>query len=154
MMAYLISGAVVLMEKSHPGQMKSPVWLDLVVLWTIYFPSAPILSYLSAKMGRCLCSRWRIRIQRDTMTIGVKGILGSLSFYIGVVAASAGASECIALAAKFSALIPAQIGVRWVGNPVQKLVAALRRSICDNLDMACSSASSSVGDPQKSHRYI
>jgi hypothetical protein len=72
MMAYLISGAVVLMEKSHPGQMKSPVWLDLVVLWTIYFPSAPILSYLSAKMGRCLCSRWRIRIQRDTMTIGVR----------------------------------------------------------------------------------
>jgi hypothetical protein len=85
-MAYLISAAIVLMGKYHPGQMKLPVWLALVLVWMIYFPSAPILSYVSAKTGRCLCSRWRIRIQRDTEKFGVKGILDLISFCIVVVA--------------------------------------------------------------------
>jgi hypothetical protein len=85
-MAYLISGAIVLMAKYHPDQMKLPVWLALVVVWIVYFPSAPILSYVSAKTGRCLCSRWRIRLQRDTEKTGVKGILSLISFCIAVVA--------------------------------------------------------------------
>jgi hypothetical protein len=85
-MAYLLSAAGVLIAKQHPSQLKLPLWLALVGIWMIYFPCFPILMYLGNKLWRCLCSRWCIRLQGDTSNIEVKRILGSINFYMIVVA--------------------------------------------------------------------
>jgi hypothetical protein len=85
-MAYLLSAAGVLIAKEHPSQLKLPIWVALFGIWMIYFPCPPILVYVSNKMRRCLCSRWRIRLQGDTLNIEVRRILGSIRFYVVVVA--------------------------------------------------------------------
>jgi hypothetical protein len=41
----------------------------------IYFPAPPILAYLFNKVGRCVCSRWGTRLQRDTSNAEIKRIL-------------------------------------------------------------------------------
>jgi len=85
-MAYLLSAAGVLIAKQHPSQLKLPIWLALVGIWMIYFPCPAILDYLGRKMGRSLCSRWRVRLQGDTSNAEIKRILSLISFVIVVVA--------------------------------------------------------------------
>jgi hypothetical protein len=85
-MAYLLSAEGVGIAKQHPSQLKLPIWLALAGIWMFYFPCPPTFAYLSTKMGRCLCSRWRTRLQGDTSKTEIKRILGLISFYIVVVA--------------------------------------------------------------------
>jgi hypothetical protein len=84
-MAYLYSAQGVLIAKQNPNQLKLPIGLALIVVW-IYFVCSPIVAYLGSKMGRCLCSRWRKRLQRDTSTAEIKRILRLTSFAITLVA--------------------------------------------------------------------
>jgi predicted membrane protein len=44
-MALLISAGAVQTAIYHPSQLKLPIWLALLVIWIIYFPSAALLAY-------------------------------------------------------------------------------------------------------------
>jgi len=81
--AYLLSAAAVQIAKQHPSQARLPIWLALIGLWMIFFPT---LEYLRRKMPRCLASRWRVRLKGDTSKTEIKRILGNVSFAITVVA--------------------------------------------------------------------
>jgi hypothetical protein len=85
-MAYLLSVEGVLIAQYHPSQFKLPIWLALVGIWMIYFHCPAILDYLGRKMGRSLCSRWRVRLQEDILNAEIKRILSLISFVIVVVA--------------------------------------------------------------------
>jgi hypothetical protein len=84
-MAFLLSAVGVLIAKYHPSQLKIPIWLALLEIWMIYFPCPAILVYVRNKMGRCLCSRWRARLQGDTSNAEIKRILNLMSYAITVV---------------------------------------------------------------------
>jgi hypothetical protein len=87
-MAFLLSAAGVLIEIHHPSQLKLPLWLALVFILAIYFPCPAILAYLFNKVGRCVCSRWRARLQGDTSNAEIKRILNlNISYSITVLGA-------------------------------------------------------------------
>jgi hypothetical protein len=83
-MAFLLSAEGVQIAQQHPSQLKLPIGLALVGLWMIYFPCFPILDYLGRKMVRCLCNRWRVRLQADTSKAEFRRILDRISFAITV----------------------------------------------------------------------
>jgi hypothetical protein len=84
-MAFLYSAQEVLLVKQNSNQLKLPIGLALIVVW-ICFVCSPIGAYLGGKMARCLCSRWRERLQGDTSTDEIKRILRFTSFAITLVA--------------------------------------------------------------------
>ena len=86
LMSFLISGLAVLIAIHHPSQLKLPIWLALLEIWVIYFPCPALLVYGCNKMGRCLCSRWRVRLQGDTSNGEIKRILNLISIAIALVA--------------------------------------------------------------------
>jgi hypothetical protein len=85
LMAFLFSAAGALVAIHHPSQLKLPLWVALVYIWVIYFPSPAVLLYTGNKMGRCLCSRWRARLQGDASNAEIKRILNLISLAITVV---------------------------------------------------------------------